>query len=1823
MKVRPPLFLVLLSLALPVASALAQTTQVGTILVQQNDAGNVATSVALTATAGSSSFFNIAGGNRGDFDIAFGNADNVAAGTLVTCVAENGRDNTAFGDTIGRFYATACADISGTRFFIPVNDTPRLGEVNMHIGAGFFPYSRWLGGFARNAAGTNGGVTDQLRSHASIRLGTEFRTLGSGVFLLDLRAVGGHSAQNGVLLVTHAKNEANYATARANTDGTFNLFVRDNAATGAANEQDPISFVYVPTSALNTEGLIALGRVNSNATTDVVAGPVQVTKGGTGQWYLKITGHNPNTGTLLVSPEGGGANNFDNVVSYQWDEANSRYIVESRDIIDATALPALQNGAATEDMFSFAFFRGLKAPKVTLTHPVEGDTLTTPATFNVQAQVTDEDSDIAQVEFLLNGVVVATDTIAPYELPQNALPAGSYRYLARVTDTDGLVVSSTPVQVAVELDPNVPTANTALWFDGVNDYLTLGTAPELGVGGPPSNGFTLECWFRKEGQGVVAGGLGNLLPLISKGRGQADNSTLDINYGLGLTAGGLLCAQFEAFPVNGVTGGADFSATATHTPIVDGQWHHAAVSYNGTTGTWNFFLDGAPVGTVVGTPGALPRYDSIQPFGIATAFTSDGVPQGAFPGVVDEVRIWNYARSAADILSHRDASILDAGGLVGRLGLDDGRGIQTSSSAGKRTRGTLVNGPVWVSGAVLTNQAPQVALTQPLSGARFLPGASIFLAAGAADVDGTIAKVEFFEGLNKLGEVLAAPFTFEWMGAATGAHSLTAVATDATGLVTISEAVVVQIGDVSPLVITEVQSSQSATAPVGAADYWELTNTGAAPISLAGYRWDDSRRSFASASPWAVANGTSIAAGESVIFTKMDPTAYRAWWGLQPTVQVIQSVGAPDLDANDSITLYDGAGVVVTSLSYAQAGFNRVNGLSALGGQAGESAGGAATAALVWDATSGRIQPRYTFSGAGTHGGVTAVTGADVGSPGNGGGAVQEPTVTLSMTIAPKVFSESVANPAGAGTLIRSGDTSAALDVTLLSSEPSEVTVPSLVTIPAGQTSVNFDVTAVNDFLVDGAQSLQVAALASGTTLARQDLTVLDDGDLPPPNLRLTEVQSNQSPSAPTGAADYWELTNFSAEAVALGGYTWDDSRRDVTAAQAWKLPAGVSLAAGESLILTTGDPAAFRAWWGLSDTVQVQQTAGAPTLDADDSITLYTNNQVEVFTFSYAANAFTRPFGLSSLGGQAGISAGASNDFTALVYDPASTLGAPRYLAANGYRLGGRFAVTGADVGSPGVINGAATLPPAPAITTRGPLQFTHVSTVPLAGSEISAYDPASKRLFVTSSVGLQVLAMQDAAFPVNLGTINFTLPPFNLSSTDITSVASRNGVVAVAVPNAVKSQPGSVVFLNAADSTLLSIVPVGVLPDMITFTPNAARVLTANEGEMQAGGADTAPGSVSIIEVAGGFTAPTVTTVGFTAFDAQAAALKAQGVRIFESPPGSGILRLPSLDFEPEYIAVAPDNLTALVTLQEANAVALLDLTSKTFTSIKPLGEKDFSTLLADFSDRDAEGGSTGAIKLTTGNPVFGLYMPDAITAFQANGQTYYITANEGDDRDDFQTETIRVGAGGYVLDPTVFPNAAELKANSRLGRLTVSNSAGLRGDTDNDGDVDRILAYGGRSISILNAAGEIVYDSADLMERLVASLGEPWYDDGRSDNKAAEPEGVVIGEIEKRLYAFVGLERARGVMVFDITDPSRVVQAGFVSLPTDLNPEGITFISAAQSPNGQPMIAVTNETSNTLSLFNVSRFTLQVLHVGDAQAGLLAPQTAPNVAALVDAF
>lgn len=338
--------------------------------------------------------------------------------------------------------------------------------------------------------------------------------------------------------------------------------------------------------------------------------------------------------------------------------------------------------------------------------------------------------------------------------------------------------------------------------------------------------------------------------------------------------------------------------------------------------------------------------------------------------------------------------------------------------------------------------------------------------------------------------------------------------------------------------------------------------------------------------------------------------------------------------------------------------------------------------------------------------------------------------------------------------------------------------------------------------------------------------------------------------------------------------------------------------------------------------------------------------------------------------------------------------------------------------------------------------------------------------------------------------------------------------------------------------------------------------------------------------------------------------------------------VVNLPSIGYfpsdKPEGIALLDDGRLAVINDNdfgleegaEAVQVGIIDFTTN-------------STGL-DASDRDGEGdlnmdGDTdGAININP-EPVFGLFMPDTIASFEANGETYYLIANEGDDRgdadEDDRGDAIRFkdledvtsfGREGVALDPSIDPALLE---DEELGRLNISS---IDGDTDGDGDIDRIVSYGGRSFSVLDSKGNIVFDSGDQIAQITAELapelfnannGDPEDFDTRSDNKGAEPEAITSGIINGTPYAFVGLERAGGgVLVYDLSNPAQPEFVQYARDNEDIAPEGLVFIEAADSPNGEAILAVANEVSNTVALYSItddaaSEGTFLVLEDGDS--------------------
>ena len=221
---------------------------------------------------------------------------------------------------------------------------------------------------------------------------------------------------------------------------------------------------------------------------------------------------------------------------------------------------------------------------------------------------------------------------------------------------------------------------------------------------------------------------------------------------------------------------------------------------------------------------------------------------------------------------------------------------------------------------------------------------------------------------------------------------------------------------------------------------------------------------------------------------------------------------------------------------------------------------------------------------------------------------------------------------------------------------------------------------------------------------------------------------------------------------------------------------------------------------------------------------------------------------------------------------------------------------------------------------------------------AEVVAHDPTTQRLFVVNGANatIDVLSLRDPNNP----TFEFELP---IASGSPNSVAVSNDIVAVAVENSTDGGPGTVVFYNTQGDFLTSVI-VGVTPDMLTFTPDGSKVLVANEGLPTD---DFDPeGSISIIDISAGVHAAEVVTADFRAFDGSEETLRSQGVRIFPDRPASE-------DFEPEFIAIAEEGATAYVTLQENNAVAVVDIDSATVEGVLPLGVKDFSRGLPELTN------------------------------------------------------------------------------------------------------------------------------------------------------------------------------------------------------------------------------------------------------------------------------
>ncbi|HEX5858702.1 MAG TPA: choice-of-anchor I family protein [Microbacterium sp.] len=547
-------------------------------------------------------------------------------------------------------------------------------------------------------------------------------------------------------------------------------------------------------------------------------------------------------------------------------------------------------------------------------------------------------------------------------------------------------------------------------------------------------------------------------------------------------------------------------------------------------------------------------------------------------------------------------------------------------------------------------------------------------------------------------------------------------------------------------------------------------------------------------------------------------------------------------------------------------------------------------------------------------------------------------------------------------------------------------------------------------------------------------------------------------------------------------------------------------------------------------------------------------------------------------------------------------------------------FAATAALVAGP--------LTAASAAIVSDPIVYTAddaaLTLAPLGTFETGIFDESAAEIVVPHGDRLFVVNAQAGS----VGVLDYSDPTaieqeFSISSDGVAnSVAVRaDGLGVIAFEAPVKTDPGHLVFFdaNAADaaSAVLGQVTVGALPDMVAISADGSYAVVANEGEPSEDFSIDPEGSISIVslpkKVNNRNKVPTqadVRTADFHAFEG--GALPA-AVRVFGPTPQGDDLPV-SRNLEPEYIVIDGD--TAYAALQEANAFAVIDLDAAVVTDILPLGFKDHGAAGngIDASDRDPNGAPTVGIRTYPG--LYGVYMPDGLQSYTAGGETYLVTANEGDAREwgDY-AELSRVKdleEDGYG---PVCENLAGYTADAALGRLNVTRELGF---DEAAGCYDELYAFGARSFSIWSTDGTQVFDSGDAFERITAAANPAFFNsnhtesnlEGRSDDKGPEPESLTIGTLSGRTYAFIGFERVGGIAVFDVTEPRAAAFVTYINnrefavsvkdaddpsavlaSAGDLGPEGLVFIPAESSATGQPLLAVANEVSGTTTLFSIA--------------------------------
>lgn len=521
-------------------------------------------------------------------------------------------------------------------------------------------------------------------------------------------------------------------------------------------------------------------------------------------------------------------------------------------------------------------------------------------------------------------------------------------------------------------------------------------------------------------------------------------------------------------------------------------------------------------------------------------------------------------------------------------------------------------------------------------------------------------------------------------------------------------------------------------------------------------------------------------------------------------------------------------------------------------------------------------------------------------------------------------------------------------------------------------------------------------------------------------------------------------------------------------------------------------------------------------------------------------------------------------------------------------------------------------------------------------SAAEITDYHKASKRAFVVNAEAKEITVLDLSGLEPNVvsGEQTFSLNNLTSKATSINvgaRITPENGetfdvgainslsivgdLMAVAIENAQAHEHGAILFYQIdADgaASKLYAVKTGAMPDMVKITPDGKFALSADEGEPSDDYTKDPEGTVTLVKIKNGMPEKNSRQLNFHEVNIPDEVIIKTSIKESAANPSAEL----SKDLEPEYVAVSEDSEVAWVSLQENNALAIIDLTADEpkIDQVVSLGFKDHGKPenKLDGNKDDKQG------KLEAHKGLYGIYMPDTIASYSLNGKRYVLTANEGDGRE-YEYKVDGKKELAYINESKIGKLKKPLSDSIKnlkepLKNLKIQSELGLSADGK---QYKELYAFGARSFSIWDENGTQVYDSGSIIEEEVLKATPEFFNtthkklkiDDRSDNKGPEPEALEVAQIGGSHFAFVGLERQSGFMTFDISDVNNVKFVNFINNRNfdvklkkkgkykdpakagDLGPESIKFVAAKDSAIGKPLLIVANEVSGSTSVYKIN--------------------------------